>query len=80
MVLRYEAVIGVGRYKFNSKFNKTDVMSRRLLNGLSSERVRWVKTIKELAVANINLIGDILLSACQLSFFTSTVCQSGLRM
>lgn len=41
----------------------------RLLNGLSSERVRWIKTIKELDVAQVNLIGDIMLSACKKFFF-----------
>ncbi|CAH2055605.1 unnamed protein product, partial [Iphiclides podalirius] len=38
--------------------------ANRLLNGLSSERVRWIQTIKDLGVAIVNLIGDILLSAC----------------
>ncbi|XP_073954502.1 dynein axonemal heavy chain 1-like isoform X2 [Choristoneura fumiferana] len=44
--------------------------ANRLLNGLSSERVRWIKTIKDLAIANINLIGDILLSACAVGYVT----------
>lgn len=38
----------------------------RLLTGLSSERVRWIKTIKDLDVDIVNIIGDILLSACKL--------------
>ncbi|XP_026333708.1 dynein heavy chain 1, axonemal-like isoform X2 [Hyposmocoma kahamanoa] len=44
--------------------------ANRLLHGMSSERVRWVNTIKELAVANVNLIGDILLSACAVGYIT----------
>ncbi|KAG6458751.1 hypothetical protein O3G_MSEX011030 [Manduca sexta] len=44
--------------------------ANRLLNGLSSERVRWIKTIKELDVASVNLIGDILLSACAVGYIT----------
>lgn len=45
----------------------------RLLNGLSSERVRWIKTIKELDEAQVNLIGDIMLSACKIYFFVLVV-------
>ncbi|XP_037871312.1 dynein axonemal heavy chain 1 isoform X2 [Bombyx mori] len=44
--------------------------AHRLLNGLSSERVRWTRTIKELDVAIVNLIGDILLSACAVAYIT----------
>ncbi|CAG5057893.1 unnamed protein product [Parnassius apollo] len=44
--------------------------ANRLLNGLSSERVRWIRTIKELDVAIVNLIGDILLSACAVGYIT----------
>ncbi|KAJ8728552.1 hypothetical protein PYW07_006248 [Mythimna separata] len=44
--------------------------ANRLLNGLSSERVRWIKTIKDLDVAIVNLIGDILLSACAVGYIT----------
>ncbi|XP_041969812.1 dynein axonemal heavy chain 1-like [Aricia agestis] len=44
--------------------------ANRLLNGLSNERVRWVRTIKELNVANLNLIGDILLTACAVGYVT----------
>ncbi|XP_045539469.1 dynein axonemal heavy chain 1 [Papilio machaon] len=44
--------------------------ANRLLNGLSSERVRWIQTIKDLDVAIVNLIGDILLSACAVGYIT----------
>ncbi|CAH0663656.1 unnamed protein product [Spodoptera exigua] len=44
--------------------------ANRLLNGLSSERVRWINTIKELDVAKVNLLGDILLSACAVGYIT----------
>ncbi|XP_045521817.1 dynein axonemal heavy chain 1-like [Pieris brassicae] len=44
--------------------------ANRLLNGLSSERVRWIRTIKELDIGIINLIGDILLSACAVGYVT----------
>ncbi|XP_075982332.1 dynein axonemal heavy chain 1-like [Anticarsia gemmatalis] len=44
--------------------------ANRLLNGLSSERVRWIKTIADLDVAIVNLIGDILLSACAVGYVT----------
>ncbi|XP_063366022.1 dynein axonemal heavy chain 1-like [Cydia amplana] len=44
--------------------------ANRLLNGLSSERVRWIKTIADLEVALVNLIGDILLSACAVGYIT----------
>ncbi|CAB3221174.1 unnamed protein product [Arctia plantaginis] len=44
--------------------------ANRLLNGLSSERVRWIKTIKDLDVDIINIIGDILLSACAVGYIT----------
>ncbi|XP_050552040.1 dynein axonemal heavy chain 1 isoform X3 [Spodoptera frugiperda] len=44
--------------------------ANRLLNGLSSERVRWIKTIKDLDIAKVNLIGDILLSACAVGYIT----------
>ncbi|CAH0718440.1 unnamed protein product, partial [Brenthis ino] len=44
--------------------------ANRLLNGLSSERVRWIRTIKELDIAQINLIGDIMLSACAVGYVT----------
>ncbi|CAK1542459.1 unnamed protein product [Leptosia nina] len=44
--------------------------ANRLLNGLSSERVRWIRTIKELDIAIVNLIGDILLSACAVGYVT----------
>ncbi|CAB3241783.1 unnamed protein product [Arctia plantaginis] len=44
--------------------------ANRLLNGLSSERVRWIKTIKELDIAIVNLIGDIQLSACAVGYIT----------
>ncbi|GBP05196.1 Dynein heavy chain 1, axonemal [Eumeta japonica] len=42
----------------------------RLLNGLSSERVRWINTIAELSVAIVNLMGDILISACAVGYIT----------
>ncbi|XP_063895398.1 dynein axonemal heavy chain 1 [Helicoverpa armigera] len=44
--------------------------ANRLLNGLSSERVRWIKTIADLDVAIVNLIGDILISACAVGYIT----------
>ncbi|XP_022823491.1 dynein heavy chain 1, axonemal-like [Spodoptera litura] len=44
--------------------------ANRLLNGLSSERVRWIKTIEDLDIAKVNLIGDILLSACAVGYIT----------
>ncbi|KAJ2945273.1 hypothetical protein O0L34_g9351 [Tuta absoluta] len=44
--------------------------ANRLLNGMKSERVRWVKTIADLAVQEVNLIGDILLSACAVGYIT----------
>ncbi|XP_060806154.1 dynein axonemal heavy chain 1-like [Amyelois transitella] len=44
--------------------------ANRLLNGLSSERVRWIKTIADLDVDIVNLIGDILLSACAVGYVT----------
>ncbi|XP_052743009.1 dynein axonemal heavy chain 1-like [Bicyclus anynana] len=44
--------------------------ANRLLNGLSSERVRWIRTIKDLDIAQVNLIGDIMLSACAVGYVT----------
>ncbi|XP_050357868.1 dynein axonemal heavy chain 1-like [Nymphalis io] len=44
--------------------------ANRLLNGLSSERVRWIRTIKELDVGQVYLIGDIMLSACAVGYVT----------
>ncbi|KAL0879698.1 hypothetical protein ABMA27_003413, partial [Loxostege sticticalis] len=44
--------------------------ANRLLNGLSSERVRWISTIKKLDVDIVSLIGDILISACAVGYIT----------
>ncbi|XP_049878805.1 dynein axonemal heavy chain 1-like [Pectinophora gossypiella] len=44
--------------------------ANRLINGMKSERVRWIQTIAQLDIDIVNLIGDILVSAIAVGYIT----------
>ncbi|KAH8871924.1 Dynein heavy chain 10, axonemal [Schistosoma japonicum] len=53
---------------------ETDIMERRLIaadkliSGLSSEEIRWLKDLEELKIKRVKLLGDCLISAAFLSY------------
>lgn len=42
----------------------------RLIGGLAKERIRWIETIKNIEYSQINIIGDILISAGSVAYLT----------